>query len=148
VLLQIVGRFRGATHTYTPKSGVSIVWPKGLPIDMPACGYVGELCIEKPGKLALLHMYRHCLTSYCVYCNLDHINVHNLYIYEGVRLILNTMIGNVALTMLFSLLYSFSKLFKRYIISIEKHCIFVILFFGRKKRKHMLFPNNFLYTIL
>ena len=49
-MLQLVGRFRGATQIYTPTQGVTIVWPKGLPIDMPTCGYAGELCINKPGK--------------------------------------------------------------------------------------------------
>ncbi|XP_053400081.1 atrial natriuretic peptide receptor 1-like isoform X2 [Mercenaria mercenaria] len=39
-----VGRFQGASGLYTPKGGVEIVWPKGLPKDMPSCGFRGELC--------------------------------------------------------------------------------------------------------
>ncbi|XP_052233271.1 atrial natriuretic peptide receptor 1-like [Dreissena polymorpha] len=42
---QKIGRFRGATQLYVPTEGVAVVWPKGLPPDMPTCGYTGALCI-------------------------------------------------------------------------------------------------------
>ena len=45
MLLQLVGRFRGASLRYETIPGVSIVWRKGLPPDIPACGFIGERCI-------------------------------------------------------------------------------------------------------
>ena len=43
--MQLVGRFLGATMRYDPIPGVSINWRKGLPPDVPVCGFVGELCL-------------------------------------------------------------------------------------------------------
>ncbi|KAK3597533.1 hypothetical protein CHS0354_018132 [Potamilus streckersoni] len=48
---QRVGRFLGATLTYKPLPGKEIVWPKGLPIDVPQCGFKGELCISNTDPL-------------------------------------------------------------------------------------------------
>ncbi|XP_053402705.1 atrial natriuretic peptide receptor 1-like [Mercenaria mercenaria] len=43
---QLVGRFRGATQQYVTQENVQIVWPNGLPVDKPKCGYSNELCVE------------------------------------------------------------------------------------------------------
>ncbi|XP_060570066.1 atrial natriuretic peptide receptor 1-like [Ruditapes philippinarum] len=45
---QLVGRFRGATQQYVTENNVDIVWPNGLPVNKPRCGYSNELCIEPP----------------------------------------------------------------------------------------------------
>lgn len=36
-----------------PTEGVIIVWPKELPIDMPPCGFSGELCTIAAGKVCV-----------------------------------------------------------------------------------------------
>ncbi|XP_060081858.1 atrial natriuretic peptide receptor 1-like, partial [Ylistrum balloti] len=41
----IVGVFQGSTQEYKAIVGIEIMWPNGLPVDMPACGYENELCI-------------------------------------------------------------------------------------------------------
>ena len=41
----MVGKFYGSTLHYSPEPGVEIKWKKGLPVDVPSCGFSGELCI-------------------------------------------------------------------------------------------------------
>ncbi|KAL4224613.1 Nitrogen permease regulator 2 [Mactra antiquata] len=64
---QLVGRFRGATKSYNPTFGVQIVWPKGLPINMPECGFTGELCIvvEESNTITVTAI---CVTSLVFLC--------------------------------------------------------------------------------
>ncbi|XP_052233141.1 atrial natriuretic peptide receptor 1-like [Dreissena polymorpha] len=51
---QLVGRYRGATQSYLPIEGVSIVWPEKLPVDMPPCGFRSELCTIRAGDSSSL----------------------------------------------------------------------------------------------
>lgn len=46
IYLQLVGRFQGATNMYKPVPNVEISWPNGLPVNMPRCGFRGELCVK------------------------------------------------------------------------------------------------------
>ncbi|KAL3859686.1 hypothetical protein ACJMK2_009893 [Sinanodonta woodiana] len=48
---QRVGSFLGATLTYKPLTGKDIVWPNGLPMDVPRCGFKDELCITNTDPL-------------------------------------------------------------------------------------------------
>ncbi|XP_060079814.1 atrial natriuretic peptide receptor 1-like [Ylistrum balloti] len=49
-----VGTFIGSSLLYVPVPGVNIHWPNGLPLDEPACGYVGEKCIPKDNNSTLI----------------------------------------------------------------------------------------------
>ncbi|KAK3085674.1 hypothetical protein FSP39_006966 [Pinctada imbricata] len=49
---QLVGRYRGSTHVYTV-TGIEITWLKGLPPDIPACGFSGEKCQIKDFDITL-----------------------------------------------------------------------------------------------
>ncbi|OWF56507.1 Atrial natriuretic peptide receptor 1 [Mizuhopecten yessoensis] len=42
----IVGAFRGFTQKYEAVAGIEILWPNGLPVDIPVCGFENELCIS------------------------------------------------------------------------------------------------------
>ncbi|XP_052677730.1 atrial natriuretic peptide receptor 1-like [Crassostrea angulata] len=43
---EVVGKFFGSTLLYSPVPGVEIKWIKGIPVDVPDCGFTGELCIR------------------------------------------------------------------------------------------------------
>lgn len=44
--MQVVGKFFGSTLLYSPVPGMEIKWIKGIPVDVPDCGFTGELCIR------------------------------------------------------------------------------------------------------
>ncbi|WAR12363.1 ANPRA-like protein [Mya arenaria] len=51
---QMVGRFRGASQAYVPLNGVEVVWPRGKPLDVPTCGFQGELCVPEAADYTVL----------------------------------------------------------------------------------------------
>ncbi|XP_061187794.1 atrial natriuretic peptide receptor 1-like, partial [Saccostrea echinata] len=51
---EVVGKFYGATLNYSPVAGIDIKWIKGLPVDVPACGFSGELCIRNVDQTTLI----------------------------------------------------------------------------------------------
>ena len=70
--------FLGSKLNFTVSSDNEIDWLKGVPPDKPACGYTGELCIERKYIRLLNGNYVNSKIVYCLFIKVFQCRKHRM----------------------------------------------------------------------